>query len=61
MLAAKEEEVLNGKLTSFVAAKKLLDAYSHLEIRFAANRQNKKTQNYDYSLKSAFFFIVCGG
>ena len=27
MLAAKEEEVLNGKLTSFVAAKKLLDAY----------------------------------
>ena len=27
MLAVKEEEVLNGKLTSFVAAKKLLDAY----------------------------------
>jgi LAO/AO transport system kinase len=27
MLAAKEREVLNGQLTSFVAAKKLLDTY----------------------------------
>jgi LAO/AO transport system kinase len=27
MLAAEEENVLNGKVTSFVAAKKLLDAY----------------------------------
>ena len=27
MLAVKEEEVLNGKLSSFVAAKMLLDAY----------------------------------
>lgn len=26
-VGCKEEEVLNGKLTSFVAAKKLLDAY----------------------------------
>jgi LAO/AO transport system kinase len=27
MLAQEEENVLNGKVTSFVAAKKLLDAY----------------------------------
>ena len=27
MLAEKEEQVLNGHLTSFVAAKRLLDAY----------------------------------
>lgn len=36
MLAAKEEEVLNGKLTSFVAAKKVIGClFLNLEIRFS--------------------------
>ena len=30
MLMAKEREVLNGQVTSFVAAKKLLDTYYDL-------------------------------